>query len=330
MDKKQRALELSEELLEEIELRKIDDHSTILKCLSIARLIGDTSSVQWLQFELGGYTDTDKGIPEPAWSIACQHGRKYIKNEKPYIFTELASELVSKIEASKLAIGSFSTAGASVSGEWAMGAMSNLTSTVSHATADMRNDISRNERRLSILRGQYYDYVLRVSIELRFSNKVSEIFNIYKQEVDIKMLEISSDAIKKLSAIEENLNSDNPESYSQVLTTCRRLFGDISNYLFTKYYPKFEGKTYTTKSGKGISIAGDNYLNKLSAVIEKLEDKSPSKSLIGSQIIFMIDWIENLNNMQCKGVHSDISKDEAVRCIIHTYICLGDILKMQA
>ena len=97
---------------------------------------------------------------------------------------------------------------------------------------------------------------------------------------------------------------------------------------------------YKTKSGKEIDVSGDHFKNKLSAVIEILENKSAVKSIVGSNIIYLLDWIDNLNDLQCKGVHSDISKQDAMRCIydlnnllwkciIQTYICLGDILNLQ-
>lgn len=76
-------------------------------------------------------------------------------------------------------------------------------------------------------------------------------------------------------------------------------------------------------------MSGDHFKNKLSAVIEILENKSAVKSIVGSNIIYLLDWIDNLNDLQCKGVHSDISKQDAMRCIIQTYICLGDILNLQ-
>ncbi len=61
-----------------------------------------------------------------------------------------------------------------------------------------------------------------------------------------------------------------------------------------------------------------------------IEGKSSTKSIVGSNIIYLLDWIDNLNDLQCKGVHSDISKQDAMRCIIQTYICLGDILNLQS
>lgn len=137
------------------------------------------------------------------------------------------------------------------------------------------------------------------------------------------------DTIAKLKAIEGKIESDNPKEYSQALTTCRRLFENVATSLFDKYYPDYKSSTYKTKSGREIDISGDHYINKLSAVIELLQDKSNSKNLVGSSILYVIDWIENLNNLQCKGVHAEITKQDAIRCIIHTYICLGDILNLQ-
>ncbi len=71
------------------------------------------------------------------------------------------------------------------------------------------------------------------------------------------------------------MESGNPEMYSQALTTCRRLFESTAVELFIKYFPNYTNKTYKTKSGVEIDVSGDHYKkNKLSAVIEKLEDKN--------------------------------------------------------
>ena len=78
-----------------------------------------------------------------------------------------------------------------------------------------------------------------------------------------------------------------------------------------------------------IDVSGEHYKNKLSAVIEKLEDKSPSKSMVGSNVIYLLDWMDNLTDLQCKGVHHEVTRQDATRCIIQTYICLGDILSLQ-
>jgi hypothetical protein len=327
LDKREEAKRLSEELLEDIELRRIDDYAIILKSLRMARLLSDTESIDWLQYELSGYPKNDKGIFHDAFQIACRHGRKYIKKETEHIFVELASELSSKIEVNKMAINNFSTAGYSISGELAVLTTNNFLHNINTATNNLKNGIATYERNLSILRGQYYSYALKTNIELSFSDKVSEIFALYKQEVDSKILNLPENTIKKFKVIQDNINTENSEKLSQVLTTCRRLLKEFSDNLFEKYFPKYNKEKFTTKSGKEILVDGDHYLNRLSAVIEKIEDKSTRKTLIGSNVIHTIDWIENLSDMQCKGTHEVVTKDEALRCILHTYLCLGDVLK---
>lgn len=330
MNKIEKALSACETVIEGIENGTISVESSLLQCLKIARLTNDTDGMIWLQYEYGGYPRDESGkIERPAFTIAYNNGRGSIDKEKQYIFTELASELEEKINAQKSAVNNFSTKGASVSGEQAMYAMGSLTHSVSESTNALLNSISLHQKRLSILKAKYYDYALQKSIELTFGNVASDVFTSYREKVDNYFSDLSNDTILKLQAIEDKINSNNPEAYSQALTTCRRLFENTATELFNKYFPSYSEKTYKTKSGKDIDVSGDHYINKLSAVIETLQSKSASKSVEGSNIIYTIQWIESLNKLQCKGVHSDITKHDAMQCIIHTYISLGDILSLQ-
>lgn len=207
--------------------------------------------------------------------------------------------------------------------------MGNLTNSVVTSTQNVIVSVALDKKRLSILKAQYYDYALHKYIEYTFGNVAEDIFSKYREKVDNWFSDLSKETILKLQAIENKVNSENPELYSQALTTCRRLFEDTAKELFDKIFPGYEEKLFKTKSGKEIDVSGEHYKNKLSAVIERLEDKSLSKSIVGSNITYLLDWIDNLNDLQCKGVHSGVSKQDATRCIIQTYICLGDILNLQ-
>ena len=330
MDKREAALATCNNILSGIECETISVSSALLQCLRIARLLGDVDAAEWLQYEYGGYTRTDDGhIESHAWFVAGKHGRHYKEKGESYMFTELASELESGIESEKASINSFTTQGISVSGDYALGAMNNLTGSVSKSVNNLLARISTKEKRLAILKSQYYDYALKKSIELAFSNVADSVFSRYRKQVDAHFDKLSPKTIMKLQAIEDKVNSGNSEMYSQAVTSCRHLFENTADELFEKYFPNYGGSHYKTKSGKEIDVSGDHYINKLSAAIEFLQDKSPSKTLVGSSILYTLDWIENLNNLQCKGVHSEITKDDAETCIIHTYLCLGDILRLQ-
>lgn len=330
MNKIEKAMETCEVVLDGVECDTLTTSSVLLLCLKIARLLNDEESIEWLQYEYGGYPRTENGhIRSDAWRIAYRNGRGYIQDGKKLVFSELASELEENLEANHKAVNNFSTQGASVSGDYALIAMSNLTKTVTNSTSNLISNITLNKKRLSILKSKYYDYALKKQIEISFGNLASDIFTKYRQSVESEFSELSSQTIKKLQAIEEKISSDNPEVYSQAVTTCRRLFENTANELFEKHFPNFTESKYLTKSGKEIDVSGDHYKNKFSAVIEKLEDKSVKNSIVGSNILYLLDWINNLHDLQCEGVHADVSKEDAERCIIQTYICLGDVLKLQ-
>ena len=85
------------------------------------------------------------------------------------------------------------------------------------------------------------------------------------------------------------INSDNPELFSQALITCHRLFENTSKELFDQYFLIYKDKMYKTKSGKEINVSVDYFKNKLLAVIEILENKSAVRSLVGSNIIYLLN-----------------------------------------
>jgi len=327
-DKQEKALVLSDEILEGIETEEINISSVVLKCLRLARLIGDLEAMEWLQYETSGYPSGNKGlILHDAFIVAEKRSRCFLdKGNKKVIFTELAAELESEIESLKLSIGNTTTMGASVGGENAAAAMSNLTNSVTRNMRDITFLISAKQKKVGILKGQYYQYALSVNVELGFSKGTGKIFDKYRSKVDLKLVNLVPKSIQKLQAVYNSIDSDNQEQWSQALTSLRRLFEDVSNALFQKQFPDFEQEQYETSSGKKLKITGDSYVNRLFAVIDDIDTKAPNNTLIGSNIIRTVDWVENLHNKLCKGVHDDISYEEAMRSILHSYICLGDLI----
>lgn len=328
-EKVKKALQACDKVLEGLEDETISISSGLKLCLKIARLTNDEVHLKWLMYESGGYPRTKDGYIEPnACKIASNHGRSYLEKGGKYIFTELVSELESKIEGAKMQAQNFTTQGASTSGEHGSIAVRNLTNAVVGANRDLLNIISTSKKRLMILANQYYDYALKKSIELSFGNISQSIFESYRDTVNGYLSDISKETLMKLQVIDESMKNDNKEIYSQTLTTCRRLYQELIENLYKSVSPKVEGNLFKTKSGKEIDVSGEHFNNKLSAIIETLENKTVKKSLVGSSILYYLDWIDNLTSLQSKGVHNDISLEEARSCIIQTYIFVGEILNL--
>lgn len=325
------ALEACEKVIDSIEDGEMSTSSALLMCKKIARLVNDVDGQEWLTYEYSGYPRDNEGyLTNAAWNVALQHGRGYVDktDKKTYVFTDLAAELENIISNSKIALNNFSTQGFSVSGDLALLATARMTENVNQATNNLLTSSKRNEQRLSILKAQFYDYAVKWQIDLKFGKTAKKIFEEYQEKVSVFFSELSTTTLQKLSAIEELMDDGNPERYSQVLTSCRRLWEETAKKLFEDLLPDYKEKTFKTKSGKEIDISGDHYNNKLSAVIETLQGKAAKNTLVGSEIIYLIDWMEQINNLQSSGVHSSVTREQAMQCIIHTYIALGDILKL--
>lgn len=334
--KKELAFEACDKVINGIEDGTISISSSLLLCKKIARLVNDVDGQIWLGYEYGGYPREKNGqIESAAWRIGSNHGRKYIFTDKDgksneLIFTELCGELEAIIESSKKAINNYTTQGYSVSGEFARLATNTMTQAVTLGTNDLLLKIKTAERHLSILKAQYYDYAHRWQVELQFGNTAKTVFEMYQERVDNFYSTLPTTTLQKLNAIEELIEDEKPERYAQVLTSCRRLWSETAKLLFQEVLPDCSDKLFKTKSGKEIDISGDHDNNKLSAVIETLQSKAAHNTLVGSEICYLVDWIEQINASQSSGVHSDVTKEQAMQCIIHTYIALGDILSLKS
>lgn len=334
--KKMQALEACDKVINGIEDGVISVVSALLLCKKIARLVNDEEGQEWLGYEYGGYPRNDKGyILHKAWQIAARHGRSFQSEDKngkmkEVIFTELCGEIEASIESDKKAINNYTTQGYSVSGDYALLATNSMANAVYMGTNDLRRNIQTLERRLSILKAQYYDYAVRWCIELQFGNTAQSIFEEYQERVDSYFTSMPTSTLQKLNAIEDLMEDGNPERYAQVLTSCRRLWSETAKQLFYEVLPNYSQNTFKTKLGQNIDISGDHDNNKLSAVIETLQSKAAKNTLVGSETIYLIDWMEQINSRQSAGVHSEVTREEAIQCIIHTYITLGDILSLKA
>ena len=330
--KRLQALEACDKVINGIEDATITVSSALLQCMKIARLVNDAEGQEWLSYEYGGYPKTDDGfVTKSGWNIGVRHGRSYVssKDKERYIFLELAAELEGAIESSKVALKNYTTQGFSVSGEYALLATDRMAIRVAEGTNDLLKTNQTSEKRLSILKSQYYDYAVRWKIDLQFGNTAKKFFEEYQEKVSLFFANFSTTTLQKLNAIEDLMEDGNPERYSQVLTSCRRLWEDVAKQLFEEVLPDHKDKIFKTKSGVEIDVSGDHHNNKLSATIETLQTKAAKNTLVGSEIIYLVDWMEQINKLQSSGVHSDVTRDQAMQCIIHTYIALGDILKLK-
>ncbi len=292
-----------------------------LKCLKVARLMGDEQALLWLRYETGGYP---RNMPPETFKLAWDKGRGYYSDTKKRVFIQTADEIESLIIACQEALKGYSTSGVSISGERAAAAMDNLTRTVGHSTRNLLKNIMVIQKRLARLRGNYYDYALAVYNGLNYSGRVEDIFHEYREQVDASLAAAIPETLRRLQTAYECLDSEDHESWAQVVFTCRRLMRGLAD----KLYKHPVDQPYITKSGRELDVTGSNYKNKLFAVIDEFGDSSARVRLTVSNIIYIINYVEDLYQLINRGdqVGSAINYQEARMAVIHTYVLLGDIL----
>ena len=78
-----------------------------------------------------------------------------------------------------------------------------------------------------------------------------------------------------------------------------------------------------------IKLDKDHYINRILEFITQSSDSQSFQRVVGSQLKFIKDRLNSLLKASHTGTHADIiSKDDANRTVVYTYLLIGDILSL--
>ena len=152
---------------------------------------------------------------------------------------------------------------------------------------------------------------------LSFGEIPSRQFNTIRDRVDNLLLDLCPEAIEKFMVAYEQLASSSAENWSHALTAARRIFKSVADSL----YPPRETPEEARKLGE------DQYINRLWAFLDENAAAGSDKDLAKAHIDYMGAFLQKLNDKASKGVHAEVSYEEAVRAVLYTYLTLGDLLE---
>ena len=142
-------------------------------------------------------------------------------------------------------------------------------------------------------------------------------FDVIRERVDELLLDICPEAIEKFMAAYDRLGSSSSEDWSLALTATRRVIKAVADSI----YPPRETKPGERKLGK------EQYINRLWAFLDENLDQGSNKDLAKAHVDYLGSFLQRLNEKASKGVHTQVSYDEAVRAVLYTYLTLGDVLE---
>ena len=79
---------------------------------------------------------------------------------------------------------------------------------------------------------------------------------------------------------------------------------------------------------KEILVGHGQYINRLVQFISSKKGSQTYFNVVGSDLRSIGERLDAINDAVCKGTHVNVSKDEASRYIIHTYLLVSDIISL--
>lgn len=327
----EQALQLSEEILSNIELNELSLTNITLKASRLARLLDDFEFQKIFQYEYSGYPKGINGIEKDIWSLLKKVNRTYfIKQEdddgkienKEYGKVNSIEYFEQELDSLKNEISSIKEITIILSSN------ANVNSSKINQNniklRSLKKQIEENSSFLLNRKAFIYSYILEKYYELKYSKLNNDIFVRTQLKVDSVMMDILPDAIKKFTSVYSNLLSENDEDWSNAVHSCRRILQDLADEIYPVREPK------ELPNGKKINLGTEQYINRLVAYIEEHSDSGRFQEIVGSNLKYIGERLDSIFNAAQKGSHKVIStQDEADRYVIYTYLIVGDILRLK-
>ena len=305
---------LSAEILRDIELSEVQLSIVVLKALRLARILNDFHMYQILEWESGGYPNSVSEVRNEVWKAGQIAGRAYYKkgstSESPeeVMYTDSIARMESVVEIGTVSLGA---------------------SQEIHPMERrrIRNQILLTSNRIASRRTFIHRFVARKHYELKFAGLADDVFRRIRSSVDASISAEMPNALQQLTAVYDNLKSDNPENWANAAHSCRRVLQALADAVFPAQSELrirlFDGKE------SAITLGQEQYINRLMAFIEDSSDSGTFKGIVGSHLRFIGDRLDSIFELAQKGSHSTMMKEEADRCVLYTYMVVGDILSLR-
>jgi AbiTii len=193
-------LELSRELLDDIELDRLEPDKLLYKCSRLGRLAGSDEIQKWLGFEMHGYVDDDP-ISIKYMTVT---GRR-IDYEKRTGYWGPFSQQIDNLKAANARLTSLSLP--SVSGEWALAATAKAIDAI-NATQRLVSALSQIGSRVI---GRLHAFISQIFYEREFAALAESTFERYKKDVDTLIAATAGDVLTKIPAVVDRLSDGSDE-----------------------------------------------------------------------------------------------------------------------
>lgn len=310
-------------LLDDLESATVPIDTVLMKAKRLARLMRDSDAQHWLDLETSGYPSTfslsELGTCRK-YAVAC--GR--INEVESKFYTKSLPEFEANAESEQLLLAANkpSTSLSKVKDFLEKNATEALMTTQLKLQASQKKNYAQSKSILASLKAGIHNYATDMYLALELGDVAQDIFEAARNEIDTFVRAHCPKAAEKIIAINEQMANGSSESRTAALTSCRRLLMSIADSLF----PASE-EGWTDSAGKVRKVGVDQYKNRLLAYMDARQQSDGSAAIVESELEFLAARLDAIYEKTCKGVHVDVSLEEARLAVIHTYLFIGEVAR---
>lgn len=316
------AKKISEALLDDLENSTSKLDAVLMRAKRLARLMRDSDAQTWLDLETKGYPEnfifSELGS---CIKYASSGGRIDLKNSKYYPQSLLAIE--ANTESAEALLNSLKAANPSTSRAKDF-LEKNATEALMVTQLKLQNQqiksYADSKALYSSMKAAIHNYATDTYLALELGDVAEDIFEGARNLVDTFIRSHCPKAAEKIIAINERMTDQSTESLSAALTSCRRLLMEVADSIF----PTRE-EEWKDRKGKIRKVGIDQYKNRILAYLADLNTSEGSYTLLESELDHLASRLDVIYEKTCKGVHVDVSPNEAKLTVIHTYLFIGEI-----
>ena len=316
------ARRVSEALLDDLENSTYKIDAVLMKAKRLARLMRDSDAQFWLDLETKGYPE--KFSFEKLGSCmqyATSGGRIDIETSKYY--PQSLSTIEANLESDEALLSSLNTTRiptTKVKDFVEKSATEALMVTQLTHQSQQKKNYAHSKALYSSMKSAIHNYATDTYLAVEFGDVAEEIFEGARKLVDTFIRSNCPKAAEKVVAINERMADGSEESRSAALTSCRRLLMDVADSVFPA-----RKEEWKDRKGKNRKVGTEQYKNRILAYLADLGESKGTYVLLESELEHLAPRLDILYEKTCKGVHIDVSLNEARLAVIHTYLFIGEI-----
>lgn len=316
------ARKVSESLLDDLESSTSKIDAILMKAKRLARLMRDSDAQLWLDLETKGYPK-EFSFEELGTCIkyATSGGRIDIKTSKYY--PQSLPNIEANVESDEALLSSLKTTNTpttKVKDFLEKSATEALMLSQLRHQSQQKENYANSKSLYSSMKSAIHNYATDTYLAVEFGDIAEEIFDGARNLIDTFIRSHCPKAAEKIVAINERMSDGSEESRSAALTSCRRLLMDIADSIFPARQEEWKDR-----KGKNRNVGIEQYKNRILAYLADLEKSKSTYVLLESELEHLASRLDIIYEKTCKGVHIDVSINEARLAVIHTYLFIGEI-----